>query len=213
MADLQLTCTRCFTVTTVSEFVDDSALVCRSCGAKLVRPARDEATAKKKHKVSAERPGAETNGDAIGYAEGNPAELWPGGRKAPRSRKKGRVVHHWYALALFVVFGGAMGYLRYGGALDAGRMELLHTYAAPAAIVLHLLIVLKAFEDQVFQGILCLLVPFYSLYYLFAVSDAVYIRALVGGVLVGIAQDAAEVIQTEFFRICEFIRAWIARGG
>lgn len=213
MADLQLTCTRCFTVTTVSEFVDDSALVCRSCGATLARPARTEGSTKKKHKVSAERPAGVGGDQQSGYTEGNPAELWPGGSRSPKPRKKARVVHHWYALALFVVFGGTMAVLRYGNVLDAGRMDVLHTFAAPAAIVLHLLIVLKAFEDQVFQGILCLLVPFYSLYYLFAVSDAVYIRALVGGILVGIAQDAAEVIQVEFFRVCEYVRAWIARGG
>lgn len=211
MADIQLTCTRCFTVTGVSEFVDDSALVCRSCGAKLTRPEREEAQSKK-HKMAAERPGVEPTGTS-GYKEGNPAELWPGGRNAPKLTKKTRVMHHWYALAIFVVFGSVMGYLRYGGGLDVSRLAVLHAYAAPAALVLHLLIILKAFEDQVFQGILCVLVPFYSIFYLFAVCDSVYIRALVGGLLVGIGQDAAEVTQIEFFRVCEFVRAWISRGG
>lgn len=211
MADVQLTCTRCFTVTKVSEFVDDSALVCRSCGAKLIRPEREDARARKP-RVAAERPAVETCGEA-GYKEGNPAEMWPGGRNAPKPTKKTRVMHHWYALAIFVVFGGLMGYLRYGGGLDGARLDVLHTYAAPGVLVLHLLIILKAFEDQVFQGILCVLVPFYSFYYLFVLCDSVYIRALVGGLLVGIGQDAAEVTQVEFFRVCEFVRAWISRGG
>jgi hypothetical protein len=75
------------------------------------------------------------------------------------------------------------------------------------------LIILKAFEDQVFQGILCLLVPLYSLYYAFGVMDSLYVRALIAAVLIGIGQDAAEVSQLKAFDAIEFVRRWIAKGG
>jgi hypothetical protein len=70
-----------------------------------------------------------------------------------------------------------------------------------------------AFSDTVFQGILCLLVPFYSYYYLFFISDAFMVRAVAGGLLVGIAQDSMFVFQREAIRIITTVNDWIAAGG
>jgi hypothetical protein len=210
MADIQITCTRCFTVATVSEFVDDSALVCRSCGAELTRPSRPDARAKPT--MAATRDIGRTD-DEQPSPDGNPIELWPGGKRAPRHRRKHRALHHWYAFGLFLALGSLMAYWRYGGGLSPVRLELLRAYAAPALLGLHVLIILKAFEDQVFQGILCLLVPLYSLYYAFGVMDSLYVRALIAAVLIGIGQDAAEVSQLKAFDAIEFVRRWIAKGG
>jgi len=48
-----------------------------------------------------------------------------------------------------------------------------------ANIFLYVVILLRAMKDQVFHGILCLVLPPYALYYLFAVSDEFLLRAAV----------------------------------
>jgi len=114
---------------------------------------------------------------------------------------------------VFVLLGGAMGYLRYGHGLPPEYVDLFATYGPWIVIAIHVGVVLMAFSDSVFQGILCLLIPFYSLYYLFLVSDAFMIRAVAAGLLVGIAQDSMLVFQRESSRIIEWVNAWIAGGG
>lgn len=114
---------------------------------------------------------------------------------------------------VFVVIGGAMGYLRYGNYLPPDQMVLFAKYGPWIMIAIHAIVTLMAFSDTVFQGILCLLVPGYSYYYLFFVSDTFMIRAIVGGLLVGIAQDSMVVFQREANEIISKVNDWIAAGG
>jgi hypothetical protein len=213
MPDIDLACSDCGTTTTVSEFVGDEALVCRTCGAKLARPeGRTVERPKPRLSHRTYEDTEETKTGAAGMAI-EAKGVWPGGKDIPRQHRKAAVTHHWYAWVLFLALGALMGYARYGGAIDAGGLAAIHKYAVYVALALHVIIILKAFEDTVFQGILCLLVPFYTLYYILNVCDAVYLRAVVAAILVGVGQDAADVLQHRLFAITEFVRGWIASGG
>lgn len=213
MADIELKCPACGKSTTVSEFVADDGLKCRSCGAGLARPERVTAE-KPRHTLTRNTYVDSEQTKVASAAQTVEAKgFWPGGRRNGRRPQRAKVRHHWYAWLVFAVLAGTMGYLRYGGGLDAAGLDFIKRYAVAAAVTLHVLVLLKAFEDAIFQGILCLLVPFYTLYYLLNVCDAVYLRAVVAGLLVGIGQDATVLLQQHLFEITEYVRAWIARGG
>jgi hypothetical protein len=114
---------------------------------------------------------------------------------------------------LFIVLGTAMGFLRYGGILPPQHFQMLTEYGPYVVLFVHAVVVLIAFKDGIFQGILCLLIPMYSFYYLFMVTDQFYFRAIVAGLLVGIGIDSAVFFQGKFLQLAEEVRRWIASGG
>lgn len=114
---------------------------------------------------------------------------------------------------VFLIFGGLMWGLRYGGLIEGHNLALLIKYGPYAVLVLHVVLVLMAMQDAIFQGILCLLIPLYSFYWLFAVSDAFLLRAAVAGLFVGIGLDSAAFYQTVLTDVSNSVRAWIESGG
>lgn len=114
---------------------------------------------------------------------------------------------------VFIILAGIMGYLRYGGCLRSAHLSLFGEWGPFVIVAIHVVLVLRAFKDSVFQGILCILIPLYSFYYLFIVSDEFYLRAVVAGILVGVGQDSAPVFQQIFSDTTMHVQRWIASGG
>ena len=115
---------------------------------------------------------------------------------------------------VFFVVGGISAFLRYGGTSGTADItNIMMEYGKWVVLVIYLFIVLAAFKDAVFQGILALLIPFYGFYWLFFVSDAFMMRALVGGLLAGLGQDFCiwfnEVTQSTMVKV----QTWIGSGG
>lgn len=117
------------------------------------------------------------------------------------------------AWLVFLAVGAAMWFARYGSYLRPEQVGMIKTYGPYVVILLHIIIILTAFQDTVFQGILCIIIPFYSFYYLFLVSDAFYLRALGAGLLIGIGVDSALFFQTVANQAIDKANAWIASGG
>ena len=105
------------------------------------------------------------------------------------------------------------GALRYTEVFSSELIPRILAFGPYAVIAFHILITLKAFKDSIFHGILCLLVPLYSFYYLFLVSDDFYLRAVTGGILVGVAQDSAVYFNEIAQRVIADVSGWIASGG
>lgn len=114
---------------------------------------------------------------------------------------------------VFLVLGGALGFARYGGMLSSHYLSYSVKYGAFVVLGMHIILVLHAFKESVFQGILSLLVPLYSFYFLFVISDAFYLRAVFAGILVGIGQDSAFVWQDWIMTIIRTVTSWIQSGG
>ena len=114
---------------------------------------------------------------------------------------------------LFLVVGAGMGVVRYTNLTDPTYAAWLVQYGPYALIAIHIMLVIRAFGDTVYQGVLCVIIPFYSFYWLFFVSDAFYMRALVGGLLVGIGQDSVAFYQKHISDIVNKTDAWIQKGG
>jgi len=119
----------------------------------------------------------------------------------------------WVSWAVFIVFGGMMGFLRYGRVLPSAYLSMFKTYGPWIVLGVYVCLILFAFKDTIYQGILCVLVPLYAFYYLFVLSDAFLVRALVGGLLVGVGQDSAIFFQNYLTEIVDNVRRWIASGG
>ena len=209
MADIDIQCPACKVLTSVSEFIDSRTVACKSCKHQIEVPLRVEdpgPVRKLKVKRRQSLPVEESPGD----------ETFIGQIKPPKRRKpksEWRISQHVLAWAIFLVLGTAMYFLRYRGVLERNYLDMLITFAPLVIAAFHILIVLKAFQDAVMHGILCLLIPCYSFIYLFFISDDVYARAVVAGLLVGMAQDSYLFFQTHMVNIYHAINAWLASGG
>lgn len=115
---------------------------------------------------------------------------------------------------VFFVVGGITGFLRYGESASTAEItSMMIEYGKWLVLVVYVFIVLAAFKDAVFQGILALLVPFYGFYWLFFVSDAFMMRALVGGMMVGLGQDFCTWFNVTAQATMSKVQTWIGSGG
>jgi len=215
---VRVTCPRCSKTLTIAEDAHSDAFVCHYCGQKLekkVRLRKDDDRPKLALR-SEEEDGigvsaTATEGDGAPEQSAQPAQYRysPTRERRDQGSRKLRVG----AWLTFLVLGGALGYARYGGVLSGTQIGMIKQYGPLIILAFHLLILLKAFRDSMFSGMLCLLVPFYSLYYLFIISDDFILRGVVAGVLVGIGQDSADTFQREFLGVCDMVHRWIMSGG
>jgi ribosomal protein S27E len=209
MADIDIQCPDCKTITSVSEYAAVSFVTCKSCGRRLERPVVGaDPTAGRKLRLRTETPsGPATDAEPQGYL----STIKP--PKKQRRKSAWRVSQHIVAWLLFVVLASGMWYLRYGDVLATRYLNMGKQFAPIIVLAFHILILLKAFQDSIFQGILCLLVPGYSLVYIFLINDDFYARAVFAGLLVGLAEDGYIFYHDKAIVIYQAITDWLARGG
>ena len=94
------------------------------------------------------------------------------------------------AFLFFLIVGGLMWEIRYQGLWHI-RYEL-EQYGPFVLLACHLIVVAFAFKEELFAGLLCLMVPGYSLYYMIARGGHAFFTALVCGLLVGLGEDSLE---------------------
>ena len=93
---------------------------------------------------------------------------------------------------VFVLLGAGMYVRRYMDVLSTSHLRTLIKVGPYILLVIHIGLVLMAMKDAIFQGILCLLIPGYSFYWLYLIFDNFMVRAIVAGLLVGIGLDSLE---------------------
>lgn len=211
MADIELTCAKCQKTTTVSEFADAEHLKCRHCGEKIEKP-KLRLAEKPKPTVRVAKPD-----DTAPQAE--PTEWRYNKNMEGKGKEKEpfKITKHGLSWIVFLLLGGVMWLFRYG---DIPSLPFLLTMRAPLTeygpyllIVLHIFVVLSAFKHSVYQGILCLLVPGWSFYYLFAVTDEFFFRAVFAGFLVGIGEDSARLYSVWWKGVYDYVQRFILSGG
>ena len=114
---------------------------------------------------------------------------------------------------VFFVVGGITGFLRYGDALSPQHLNMMRDYSIWVVMIVYVMVVLAAYKDSVFQGILSTLIPFYGFYWLFMVTDAFMLRAIVGGLLVGLGQDYCVWFNEIAQETIQKVHARISSGG
>ena len=216
MADVQLKCDNCGKTVTASEFVDYSTVVCKLCGGRISRPnATVDPDAAMKYRLKSPMS-QHSVAAAGGGAEPLPAQETvppPATIEALPLHRRFHFRHEVAGWVLFVILGIVMGLIRYGGVWSSPFVTQVLGYGPYFLLLVHIIIVLRAFKETIFYGVLCLLVPMYSFYYLFLITDAFYLRAIVAGLLVGIGQDSALFYQDVMAKVIHKVQAYIASGG
>jgi len=114
---------------------------------------------------------------------------------------------------VFILIGAGMYALRYMNVLSPPHLRMLIQYGPYVLLFIHIGLVLMALKDAIFQGILCLLIPGYSFYWLYMICDNFAVRAVVAGLLVGIGLDSLEFYQKVFNEIYNAVSTFINTGG
>jgi len=188
MADITLVCPNCETEVTVSEFADPSRMTCRRCGSPFAQPdpktaADPETTAAR---VSPALPEAAEEAE-----EPQIDTVIAKVQHRPRKRRVTYQMTCWMAFAGLTLIALVV---RFGGLLTPDALDSLKTYGPLAVLAMHLFVSARAFQDAVLDGILCLLVPGYSLFYAFWHMEDYMARAVFAAALVLSGIDTLAVI-------------------
>ena len=119
----------------------------------------------------------------------------------------------WLNWVIFAILAGSGIYLRFLMPLTAGVLAGMRFWGSMTLLACHVRIIISAFSDDTFQGMLCLLIPGYSLYYLFFMSDEYLLRAITAALVVTFGLDAWQylhVLSTDGF---DGVTCWIQAGG
>jgi hypothetical protein len=185
MADITLRCPNCGENTTVSEYIDPSMAECRSCGqalevpfAELLSPQKapqEEKSAQSSQRgVLASKPSAAVTADSVvGIRD----------RKRRRKRKKLLVwtPNRRTVWIIFFSLTAVLALLRFVVFSDLDSMDgkVFKSFGILAMLVMHMTVVVDGFRDNVMHGLLCLFVPFYSIYFVFLHSDSFLLRIMI----------------------------------
>ncbi len=213
MGDVTLLCPGCGKNIVVSEFVRAEAVLCKACGASVPVPRAALEAAKSttvKPKLGTKLAASAT---PVQQAVETPAPPL----KLPRSkRRRSRPHTAWERFGCWVAFAGltALFYaLRHRVPLSPEQVSWLLQGGIFGILFFHVVIVLHAFGDDAFQGVLCALIPGYSFYYLFTLADAFYLRALVAALLIVFGWDAARAAGRLASTVYRQTTNWINTAG
>ncbi len=217
MADITITCGNCGNRITVSEYVEADTLTCMKCRQAVPIPKRTpEPTSSPQLKLAQPTPAPHDTPStaAPGKAGLSLAEEvrqnTPAMKRLRRTRRRAGFGPAVAAYVVFVVLAAAFLYLRFSpGAVTPAQRELLITGAIAALGFLHVSVIAYAFADEAFHGVMCAIIPGYSLYYLFTNADQFLIRAVVAALLVAFGLDTAQAIRRFSMDVYVDISSWI----
>jgi len=219
MADVKVKCEQCGSPIVLSEYAAMDTISCRACGAPLRARASSPTDSvherlKLKQQETAPEPDEEVTPAAPAEGEEN---TWRFDRYIQQSRgnikteaKQTGVIWSWVC---FLLLASLMASIRFLDLMPPVYLDMLKLYGPYVALLMHIMIILMAFKDTVFQGILCLLIPGYSVFYIFFVSDRFWVRATFGGILVGIGFDSAIFYKEIAANVYRSVSDYIASGG
>jgi predicted RNA-binding Zn-ribbon protein involved in translation (DUF1610 family) len=191
MADIDITCPSCGNEISVSEYVDPVNLKCPNCESPLTlqserKSEKNAPSVVKGPRIPPPVPQDEVDHAAVheGGDEESLADTVMNARQHMLSRRKkpkGRIMHTLGAIGLAVVIAGILYCAKYLLSLPADTQKLVDQGGVIFIFALWAAIAMLAFKDDVFQGMLCTLIPGYWIYYLFFQSDSFYVRGLAAG--------------------------------
>jgi DNA-directed RNA polymerase subunit RPC12/RpoP len=217
MSDVAARCARCGNEVLVSEFIDPEALQCPNCGTKLLL---DESTTAKKVSpltVRREKPqdpqvliknqGPQGIGDRRTTSRRRHRE--------GKVRKVGPVRISDFSISLFLFFTltPILCLLRYVDFLpDVDRVDYI-LGGQIAFALFYAVILVEAFNEEMFDGMLCLFVPLYAFFYLFFKSTSFSLRAVVASLTAAFGYDVALTVYAWTIAAFVNVSSWINGGA
>lgn len=195
MADVKLTCAQCGREVTVSEYADPASLVCSGCRTPLTLPEREKEAPLKVRRLprtsSTALSGNELAIDVRARARAGQelASVLRDVHKVRTKVKKTRALWTWLML---LTLAAALAGWQYAVAHELGPKELIRWYVPGRNLLAGLVflgVLVVAFRDGPLQGILCLLVPFYVLYYVLVRMEYPLLRGAALAIGIGLASE------------------------
>jgi len=110
---------------------------------------------------------------------------------------------------LFIVFGGGLVYLRFFSHIPGLAPDLLKQFGMIAVGITYLVSIFLALKDNMFDGLLAIVVPFYPFYYLFSGCDSFFFRAIAAALLAAFGFDCVLLIQNIVLKVFDKVTCWI----
>lgn len=193
MADIQVTCTNCGHAQRISEYATRGSISCVECGTGLEIPElksqsglklRQAGGPDKPFLTDPPEPKKSVRRDAkVDAPDGGILEDVYKVRKRPKGVK---------AFGSWVAFFALTGFLLWMQTQVRDDPSMLNTYNWVRGIVgglVYLLVIVVAFEDHLWQGLLALLIPPYCLYYALIRLDAYFLRNIFLAVVVAFVAE------------------------
>lgn len=226
MADLIITCPTCGNTIPVSEFVDADRLFCMKCKTKIQVPERitEPNVMAQRLKLAVEIPpeptpppepaqsGRQNKKNLFKSPEPNDVRQYlPKAKKKIQKRRATAFEAKVLPWLLFVVLTLILSWLRYWpGALQDDILSALISGGVWVLLFIHITVICYAFGDDSFYGILCLIIPGYSLYYLFIQADQMILRSTMAALMIAFGWDAVLAAQQLWAEVYATVSLWIA---
>lgn len=219
MADITITCGTCGNRITISEYVDAEFMTCMKCRTKVPVPRKkaEQAPAAQLKLAAGMRGAPEPDAAAPHKGLTLVEEVQQNTPFMKRMRKRPRRAYSRIATigacAVFALLAGGLLYLRFWAPLPPGKHALMINAALWALALMHLSVIVAAFSEDIFHGIMTVLVPGYTIYYLFAHIDRYFQRAIVAALLLAFGVDAFRVVAGFVHDSYAGISTWLDEGG
>jgi|APCry1669188910_1035180.scaffolds.fasta_scaffold86951_1 hypothetical protein len=203
MADIVVTCAECGTKTAISEYVDPALAACHICGRKLEVPHMEPTGPRPPPPKS--KPVAQP----LDMGSMTVSRATSDRRLRAHARTRRRLIS-WSPSVLstwliFVIGTAVLCLLRFV-LLKGSDRDLFINGALICMAVLHLTVVVDAFSDNIMTGLLCLFIPFYSIFYLYSQCDSYVLRLAVGVLLAPFGWDGVARVYGLINGLLEMLR-------
>lgn len=231
MADITITCGKCGNSLSVSEYVISADLKCTTCGADLENPAVPKSRngaesdsgrpALKLVKRKEPKPSTDPPADPEVQPPGEEGETRvvasiEATRKftADIDKPSRYISGTFIGWAVLVLIGVPLAWWRYRMAGGA-QIETLGNFGrswGPAVLLgFHLTICVFAFRDEFFVGVMCVLVPLYSLVHIFSRTDLAAVRVPLTLFLILLGPETFDGTKYYISEVYYEISSWIGQ--
>jgi hypothetical protein len=200
VSDIVLICPGCNKETRFSEYASEESMICPACGAAIKRPATEKSTRLKMRKVEHSEPADTLAGKgAKPTAPDTAAQIAASASTVTQMRTVLGNVHKartitkgpsaLWAWVGFLLLAGLLAGWQYQFRGDQQMMGYYRWIRNGVGGIFWLMVIISAYEDSITQGMLCLLLPFYIVYYVFVRLEMYWLRGAFAGVFVGVCAE------------------------
>lgn len=218
MADIMLTCPKCGKQTPVSEYIAEKTAVCHSCGQALAIPKKSKSSGGKlKLRRRTDQSTITTIPTWPTTRAGNGIPVAAIGQSAQSSRLQARELRRVklnrflqsLSWLVFIVLTGGLVFIRFFHDSSVIPLAIIQQSGLITIGICYLVIIILAVKDNMFDGLLAIVVPFYPFYYLFFISSAVFLRAIVAALLVAFGFDLVIWLQAIWLQVYSTVNDWM----
>jgi hypothetical protein len=137
------------------------------------------------------------------------ASIMPFHRKQDTSQKRWQNIRFVIGWMLFLILGGALVYFRFFASVPGLAPEQYRQYGMIAVGVLYVFSIFLALKDNMFAGLMAIVIPFYPIYYLFTGCGSVFFRAVGAALLAAFGYDCLILIQAAALQAYDKITYWM----